>query len=60
MARLSAVLNFCPGAELTERMLERAKAEAKRPAETIRERLRVTAKTEPLDGFYRTGACRRR
>jgi adenylate kinase len=54
---LSAVLNFSvPERELTERMLERAKAEARaddRP-ETIRERLRVyREKTEPLVGFYR-------
>jgi len=54
---LSAVLNFSvPERELTERMLERAKAEGRaddRP-ETIRERLRVyREKTEPLVGFYR-------
>jgi adenylate kinase len=56
-AALSAVLNFSvPERELTERMLERAKAEGRaddRP-ETIRERLRVyREKTEPLVGFYR-------
>ena len=54
---LSAVLNFSvPEAELTERMLGRARAEGRaddRP-ETIRERLRVyREKTEPLVGFYR-------
>jgi adenylate kinase len=54
---LSAVLNFSvPERELTERMLERAKAEGRaddRP-ETIRERMRVyREKTEPLVGFYR-------
>lgn len=54
---LSAVVNFSvPEAELTERMLGRARAEGRaddRP-ETIRERLRVyREKTEPLVGFYR-------
>ena len=54
---LSAALNFSvPEAQLTERMLARAKAEGRaddRP-ETIRERLRVyREKTEPLVGFYR-------
>jgi adenylate kinase len=54
---LSAALNFAvPEAQLTERMLARAKAEGRaddRP-ETIRERLRVyREKTEPLVGFYR-------
>ena len=53
---LSAVVNFSvPEAELTERMLGRARAEGRaddRP-ETIRERLRVyREKTEPLVGFY--------
>jgi adenylate kinase len=54
---LAAVVNFSvPEAELTERMLGRARAEGRaddRP-ETIRERLRVyREKTEPLVGFYR-------
>ncbi len=54
---LSAALNFSvPEAQLTERMLARAKAEGRaddRP-ETIRERLRIyREKTEPLVGFYR-------